>query len=502
MSLTFALAPTDLSALESDALIIGVYSGEDGATLAPNHLSEDTAEGVSELLEILNVTGSADQLVRLPGVEDSEAGILVLIGLGAPGEDETERVDALRYAAGSAVRQLPDLEEVTFDLPVTTTRELEAVAFGATLGSFSEEGLKVKSADSLKPGVQTVLIATELEGDSAEEALERGLILGEATNGARTLVNVPPSHLYPETFAEVATELVEDLPEVSARVYDYDQLLEGGFGGIAGVGQGSVRKPALVVLEYRPEGAQHHVALVGKGITFDTGGNSLKPAASMTTMKCDMAGAASVLHAVLAIAELGLPVAVTGYLCLAENMPGGYALRPEDVLTMRDGRTVEVLNTDAEGRLVMADGIALASESQPDVIVDIATLTGAAMAALGLRTAALMGDSEIRTRVLDAGEAAGEDYWPLPLKSYLRASMNTPVADIANMGERYGSAMVAGLFLREFVGKNDQGERIPWAHLDIAGPAFNEKAPYGYTPKEGTGFGTATLVNFVASYAE
>ena len=219
-------------------------------------------------------------------------------------------------------------------------------------------------------------------------------------------------------------------------------------------------------------------------------------------MKCDMAGAASVLHAVLAIAELGLPVAVTGYLCLAENMPGGYALRPEDVLTMRDGRTVEVLNTDAEGRLVMADGIALASESQPDVIVDIATLTGAAMAALGLRTAALMGDSEIRTRVLDAGEAAGEDYWPLPLKSYLRASMNTPVADIANMGERYGSAMVAGLFLREFVGKNDQGERIPWAHLDIAGPAFNEKAPYGYTPKEGTGFGTATLVNFVASYAE
>ena len=167
------------------------------------------------------------------------------------------------------------------------------------------------------------------------------------------------------------------------------------------------------------------------------------------------------------------------------------------VITMRDGRTVEVLNTDAEGRLVMADGIALASESNPDVILDIATLTGAAMAALGLRTAALLGDEEIRDRVIAAGAAAGESYWPMPLESYLRKSLESPVADIKNIGSRYGGALTAGLFLKEFV-----GEGIPWAHLDIAGPAFNEEAPYGFTPKEGTGFGTATLVNFIQSYAK
>ena len=251
------------------------------------------------------------------------------------------------------------------------------------------------------------------------------------------------------------------------------------------------------MVKYVPENPKAHVALVGKGITFDSGGNSLKPAASMMTMKCDMAGAAAVLNAVVASAELEVPVAVTGYLCLAENMPGGHALRPEDVITMRDGRTVEVLNTDAEGRLVMADGIALASEAKPDVILDIATLTGAAMAALGLRTAALLGDEEIRERVQAAGASAGEAYWPMPLESYLRKSLDSQVADIKNIGSRFGGALTAGLFLKEFV-----GEGIPWAHLDIAGPAFNEEAPYGYTPKEGTGFGTATLVNFIQSYAK
>ena len=308
---------------------------------------------------------------------------------------------------------------------------------------------------------------------------------------------MPPSHLYPESFANLAAELVKDYSDVSIEVYPYDRLLKEGFGGIAGVGQGSPRKPALAVVKYTPESPSAHVALVGKGITFDTGGNSLKPAASMMTMKCDMAGAASVLHAVLAASELEIPVEVTGYLCLAENMPGGASLRPEDIITIRDGRTVEVLNTDAEGRLVMADGIALASESNPTVILDIATLTGAAMAALGLRTAALMGDEDIRDRVQQAGAKSGEAYWQIPLESYLRASMNSPVADIKNMGSRYGSMMIAGLFLQEFV-----GEGIPWAHLDIAGPAFNEEGAYGFTPKEGTGFGTATLVNFIESYAQ
>src|SRR5690606_19171063 len=232
---------------------------------------------------------------------------------------------------------------------------------------------------------------------------------------------------------------------------------------------------------------------VGKGITFDSGGLSIKPAKSMETMKSDMAGAAAVLHTVLAAAALELPVAVTGWLCLAENMPSGTAQRPSDVITQRGGKTVEVLNTDAEGRLVLADGLAAACEEKPDVVVDIATLTGAQVVALGARVSAVMGDDDVRQAVVDAAETAGEQFWPMPLPSELRASLDSKVADLANIGDRMGGMLVGGLFLREFVGET------PWAHLDIAGPAFNDGAPYGYTPSGGTGVGVRTLLGFLES---
>ena len=498
MSLSLSIHSTDLEALEADVLVLGVLKGSDGAYLAPSSLSEDSVEGINELLEALGASGAPDQLLRLPGLEDTGAGIVALAGLGSDTAEGQERLDALRYAAGSAARQLVgSAEEIAFDFGVSSVEEIEAIAHGAVLGNFVEEGLRGKTQDSIKEEIDSILIVSSIDQEEAEETLVHALVLGETAKDARRLVNLPPSHLYPETFAEFAAEVAEDYANIEIELFHHDRLAEEGFGGISGVGQGSPRKPVLAVVKYTPENPKAHVALVGKGITFDTGGNSLKPAASMMTMKCDMAGAASVLNAVVASAELDVPVAVTGYLCLAENMPGGHALRPEDIITMRDGRTVEVLNTDAEGRLVMADGIALASESNPDVILDIATLTGAAMAALGLRTAALLGDEEIRDRVIAAGAAAGESYWPMPLESYLRKSLESPVADIKNIGSRYGGALTAGLFLKEFV-----GEGIPWAHLDIAGPAFNEESPYGFTPKEGTGFGTATLVNFIESYAK
>jgi leucyl aminopeptidase len=210
-----------------------------------------------------------------------------------------------------------------------------------------------------------------------------------------------------------------------------------------------------------------------------------------------MAGAAAVLSAVLAVAELGLPVKVTGWLCLAENMPSGTATRPSDVLTMFGGKTVEVLNTDAEGRLVMADGIAAASLEQPDVILDVATLTGAQVVALGNRTAAVMGDEGVSNAIKAAADRAGELFWPMPLPEELRASLDSQVADLANIGERMGGMMTAAVFLNEFVGEGADGSTIPWAHLDIAGPAFNEGAPYGYTPKHGTGVAVRTLVSYV-----
>jgi leucyl aminopeptidase len=246
-----------------------------------------------------------------------------------------------------------------------------------------------------------------------------------------------------------------------------------------------------VKLEYKPKGSKKHLALVGKGITFDTGGLSLKPAESMVGMKYDMTGAATSFQAIVAIAKLGLPVRVTAWLCLAENMPSGTAQRPDDVIKIRNGKSVEVLNTDAEGRLVLADGLSAAAETKPDLMVDVATLTGAATIALGNRYAGLMGDNTAVKTVEKAAETCGELVWHMPQPMELRALLNSEVADIANVkiGNRAGGMLIGGLFLREFV-----PEGIEWAHLDIAGPADNGGSAYGYTPKGGTGAYVRTLI--------
>ena len=258
------------------------------------------------------------------------------------------------------------------------------------------------------------------------------------------------------------------------------------------VGQGSANPPRLVRLSYAPAGASTHLALVGKGITFDSGGLSLKPPAGMITMKCDMAGSAAVLAAVRAIAQLGVPLRVTAYLAIAENMPSGAAQRPGDVITAYGGKTVEVLNTDAEGRLVMMDALVRCGADEPDAIIDVATLTGAQVVALGARIAGIMGnDDGWRDEVHAAAEAAGELSWPMPIPEELRPSLESPVADLANIGERNGGMMTAAAFLREFV-----PEGVPWAHMDIAGPAFVDGSPpWAYNGKGATGYGVRTLVS-------
>jgi leucyl aminopeptidase len=281
-------------------------------------------------------------------------------------------------------------------------------------------------------------------------------------------------------------------------IWDERKLERERCGGILAVGAGSAVPPRLVQLTYRPDGAKKHLALVGKGITFDSGGLSIKTAAGMQTMKMDMAGAATVVAAIAAIARLGLPVNVTAYACIAENMPSGSATRPGDVLTMRNGATVEVLNTDAEGRLVLADGLALAAALKPTAIVDVATLTGACIVALGDRTAGLMSnDDSVRRAVLDAATEAGELIWALPLPEEMAGKVkSSKIADLRQHNPKpAGGALFAGEFLRAFV--ND----VPWAHLDIAGPAHNEEGPYGYVPVGGTGFAVRTLVELATSLA-
>jgi leucyl aminopeptidase len=315
---------------------------------------------------------------------------------------------------------------------------------------------------------------------------------------ARDLVNTPPSDLHPAELAEVA-RAEGSKAGLTVEVLDEKALRKGGYGGILGVGQGSSSPPRLVHLSYKGagRGKKTTVALIGKGITFDSGGLSLKPAAAMEEMKMDMGGAAAVIAAVRAAAELALPVDVEAWVPMAENMPSGAAIRPSDVLTMRSGLRVEVTNTDAEGRLILADAIARAAEDKPDIILDVATLTGAQLVALGARTTGVMGnDDDLRTTVVDAATRAGEPSWPMPFPAELRKGLDSDIADLVNSGPREGGMLLAGIFLKEFV-----PEGVRWAHLDIAGPAYNSGEAYGYTPHGGTGAAVRTFVQFLEDLA-
>jgi leucyl aminopeptidase len=294
------------------------------------------------------------------------------------------------------------------------------------------------------------------------------------------------------------------IPGVTVEIWDEKKLAKEKCHGILSVGQGSVRPPRLVKISYKPTKSKAHLALVGKGITFDTGGISLKPATGILGMKYDMAGAATVAQAAFAIARLKLPIAVTAYMCIAENMPSGSATRPNDVITFRNGKTVEVTNTDAEGRLVLADGLILASESKPDLIVDVATLTGAARVALGNRYTGLMGDDSSVALVQNAAKASGELVWHMPLPEELLELIKSDIADLMNsrVGNPSGGMLVGGLFLQEFIGTLPKSkERLNWAHLDFATAANNDLAPYGYTVKGATGSMVRTLISVAEQLA-
>jgi leucyl aminopeptidase len=345
----------------------------------------------------------------------------------------------------------------------------------------------------------TFLGAPGGSGGAAERehaTLADAAMAARAVCAARDLINTPPNDLYPAEFARRAATMAEAVG-VEIEVLDESELATAGYGGILGVGTGSSRPPRLVRLRHTHPDATKHVALVGKGITFDTGGISIKPAANMDHMTSDMSGAACVIATVCLAAEQNLPVNVTATVPMAENMPSGTAYRPGDVLTMYGGKTVEVLNTDAEGRLILGDAIVRACEDGPDYLVETSTLTGAQTVALGARTAGVMGSETLRDRVTEAAGAVGEGAWAMPLPEELRGDLDSRIADIANVtGHRFGGMLVAGLFLREFV-----ADGVPWAHIDIAGPAFNTGGPHGYTPKGGTGLPVRTLAAVLADVA-
>ena len=510
------LSSKNPTAVKAEALVVATAQTSDGVAVVSDQLPTDLLTQLESLAPQLGVTGARDEVRKIPAGPQLAADVLVLTGLGERAEDGTFTTETLRRAAGAATRELAGLKSAAIALPASDDDEITAVTEGALLGAYAfnryRSGGKSKSTtkdttkDTAKDAakdttngkdpVAAIEILTPLHKNAkAKVAAERAQVVAAAVHAARDLVNTAPNELYPATFADAAKAAAKDVRHVRVTVLDDKQLASGGYGGLTAVGQGSSRGPRLVKVAYTPAKPNGKVALVGKGITFDTGGISIKPAAGMEAMKSDMAGAAAVLSTVVAAAKLNLPVAVTGYLCLAENMPGGNAQRPADVITIYGGKTVEVLNTDAEGRLVMADGLVSAVEDGHDVVLDIATLTGAQMVALGTRTSGVMGSDEVRDEVKAAADASGELFWPMPLPEELKSNIKSKVADVANSGPRWGGMLNAGLFLQTFVGDH------PWAHLDIAGPAFNEGGAHGYTAGGGTGVGVRTLLAFLETRA-
>ena len=447
----------------------------------------------AQMATALGAKPGDDHFVTLPAADGPR---MVVVGL----ESAQPTAEDLRRAAGAGVRHVAGMANssslsVAVALGSTDAAEAQAVAEGALLGSYRYVPISAKADGEAGIEAITVLHSSRDRLDGIAAAAET---VARAVATAREWVNIPANLLYPSSFADQVRELV-GRTRIGIDVLEETALARDGYGGLLAVGGGSSRPPRLVRLSYRPRGAKIHLALVGKGITFDTGGLNLKPAEGMYTMKCDMAGAAAVLAATWAIAQLGLKVSVTTYGALAENMPSSTAYRPSDVLTIYGGTTVENGNSDAEGRLVMADALARSAEDQPDVVVDVATLTGACVVALGERTAGVMSnDQDTADRVLDAAEAAGESLWPLPIPNEIRPKLDSKVADLKSTGtDRWGGALVAAAFLREFVPAG-----TPWAHLDIAGPAFHDKKPYGYVGAGGTGAGVRTLIALARSLAD
>jgi leucyl aminopeptidase len=485
----------DLATLAVDTIVVGTLQGQDGPALAPGAEAVDAAlEGtLLDVLTTLGASGKADEVTKLPTLGRIAAPVVLAVGLGKPGAGGTVSAEQVRRASGAAARALSGVKRAATTLSAV---DLHAAAEGTLLGAYTFTAYKSAGNDET---VRRVDLLSPAEGTAKDHkaVVKAATAIAEAVAFARDLINTPPNDLYPASFAARATEWAQ-AAGVEVEVLDEKALRKEGYGGVLGVGLGSSRPPRVVRLRYKGPKAKTKVALVGKGITFDTGGISLKPPASMHEMTSDMSGAAAVVATVGLAAKLRYPLEVVATVPMAENMPSGSAYRPGDVLTMFGGRTVEVLNTDAEGRLILADAMVRACQDDPDYLIDTATLTGAQVVALGTRTAGVMGTDEFRDRVAAIGRAVGEDSWAMPLPEELREGLDSKVADLANVsGQRWGGMLVAGHFLREFV-----AEGVQWAHVDVAGPAYNSGGAWGYTGKGGTGVPVRTLAAVLADIAE
>ena len=494
--ITTVTTPIDDTDADVVACFVGVRNDEPAPGGDLQRLAQKAGVDLAQVMRTLHITGGTDDVLRVPLTLRGRTVLAVVIGVGTV---DTVDANGLRQAAARAARNATKDASLAVLVPgdlgveLTDSERGQALAEGLGLGAYAYTRYRTKSPDA--PSLERVVLipGDGVDAAAVERGAQHGGAIAQAANIARDLVNTPPVFKRPPDLADRVVELARDVG-LHTRVHHDADLAEGGFGGLLGVGRGSGASPRLVEVTYDGNGTtDRHIVLVGKGITFDSGGLSLKTSDAMKNMKSDMSGAAAIVGALLAAAELRLSPRVTGLLALAENMPSGEATRVSDVLTQRNGTTVEVLNTDAEGRLVLADALAYGQELGPTAMVDLATLTGGQVVALGNRIAAIMStDDGLRDALIDAGDATGEALWPLPLPVEYREHLRSEVADLKNIGRpREAQTIVAGLFLKEFTGD------VPWAHLDIAGPAFDESGDGGLIPKGGTGFGVRLLVRYL-----
>lgn len=475
---------SDPKQLTCDALVVGAYATDNGPVVieGPHGLNE-AMNGYLDDLPAAGFKGKLGEVLLIPTLDRIAPRLICVTGLGSKATVIRATVCS---AAATAAKRLSAATEISSILHLAlddTVEAARAAVEGYALGSY--RFVKYKS-DPRPSKIQRVM---HIDADQA--ALELASITAEATTHARDLINEPASSLTPEAMARAAREIA-DVAGLGCEIWDEDKLKQDGFGGILAVASGSENPPRLIRLHYKPASPSAKVTLVGKGVTFDSGGLSIKPAASMELMKTDMAGGAVVLAVMAALPRIGVDVEVEALVPAAENMTGGGAMRPGDVIVHRGGKTTEVTNTDAEGRLILADAIAYASESSPDVIVDVATLTGSMTVAIGKKASGLFSnDDGLRDDLLAAADTVGERTWAFPLYEDYINELDSDVADHKNSGIRWGGAIIAAMYLKQFVGKD-----IAWAHMDIAGTGRSER-DYLEIARGGTGIPVRTLIEWL-----
>jgi leucyl aminopeptidase len=490
----FSLVSGSPATVRADLLVVPVFAERE---LGPGADAVDRAVGggLRDFMAETGFEGKPGETLPIPSNGALGARAVVLVGMGARSDITT---DGLRRAGAALARRGSKVTSVATTLLDAAPESIErwaaaqALVEGIALGGYKFLPYKADAKASKLESVKLVARG----GAHIRSAVDRGARVAQAVTWARDLVNEPAEAKSPEAVAAQAKRLAA-ANGLKVQVLSGAQLEKARLGGVIGVGKGSERSPRFVKLSYEPDGAKSTLALVGKGVVFDSGGLSIKTASGMETMKTDMSGAAAVIAAMSTLRDFDVRTRVLGYVPLVENMPSGSAMRPGDVLRMRNGKTVEVLNTDAEGRLILADALSLAAEDKPDAVIDLATLTGACVVALGEGVAGLMGTHEgWIAQVRAAADLTGESVWPLPLPAPYRKLLDSEVADMKNIsGGGYGGALTAGLFLKEFAGE------VPWAHLDIAGPA-RAGSDDGYLVRGGTGFGVRTLIELASSFSK